>query len=256
MNNKKLSIRFFIVVTKEIIDILMKFVYVIRRDKDWINLNFSSFYCEKWNVKNIAEAWSNVFNMTYQTFRYHLNKIRESNVKKLKFDYYLEEFQLNELKENYIVFPTDDDDWFADDIIEIIREHIDEHKIYRWNFLEFSAGEVRNHVYPNWNLDFKYQSNNYALVNPENHRLVTCHGFADRNLDIKQEKYIPLNLSMHNRNLGSLSLLQHHRSNLNEALINWYFEYQKSIIGDIPICFQNYIDQMIDLYKKLKLKLL
>ena len=247
----------------------MKFLYLVRRDEEWHkNFNYSFILGNFLQSKKMASYWDEVFNITWIDFRKELNKIREENEKKLKFDKILNTYEVKNIKqlENYIVVPCDDDDWLHDNIFDILKESFDENiNYYRWNATELSEGEIRvtsyptNIPYPNWKLDYNYLSNNYAIKSPKEFKLVDLHGYANKKINIKEEKFIKKTLSIHNGSLASLTFIKRIHKWFNgdtkNGLLYFYEKFKEYPFSntEIPKCFLRYIDMMMEIYRK-KLK--
>lgn len=247
----------------------MKFLYLVRRDEEWHKkFNYSFILGNFLQSKTMASYWDEVFNMTWIDFRKELNKIREENEKKLKFDKILSTYEIKNINqlEKYIVVPCDDDDWLHDEIFEILKDQYDENKIYyRWNGTELAHGQIEvssyptNIPYPSWKLDYNYLSNNYAIKSPKEFKLVDLHGYANKNIDIRQEKFIKKTLSVHNGSLASLTFIRRIHKWFNgdtkKGLLHFHERFKEYPISNtkIPNCFLKYIDMMMELYRK-KLK--
>jgi len=253
----------------------MKSMYLVRRDKEWHNgYNYSKILGTFLRSKTMGEFWNSVFTTTWVDFRIKLDKIREINQSDLKYDKIMSTYEINhpdQLK-GYMVVPCDDDDWLRGDVFDVLRDsYLPSNYNYRWNFTEFSIIENGIHElrsfsyptnipYPNWRLTFNYQSNNYAVYSPKEFKIVDSHGCANNILDIRTEKFIPENLSIHNGNLASLTFMKRtkewYNGDLREGLIDMLRRFKEYPVSNtkIPIYFEKYIDMMMDLYETLKIK--
>jgi hypothetical protein len=116
-------------------------IYIVRRPKEWISYNHLTINnCQ--NLHNLVNSWNSIFNISYLDFRKALNKIRECNLKNTKFKNiinWLDQPRIKEqLKSNNFIYCTDDDDWYHDDIIDIIEScKTENYNSFRWNYLAY-----------------------------------------------------------------------------------------------------------------------
>ncbi len=68
----------------------------------------------------------------------------------------------------FLIFPTDDDDWFHKETIAIISDlDMQSKEFVRWNYAELMLGKVKKlRVLEEWGPYYKYQTNNYAFITP------------------------------------------------------------------------------------------
>jgi len=253
----------------------MKFMYLVRRDEEWHKgYNYSKILGTFLRSKRMAEFWDSVFSTTWIDFRIKLDKIREINQKDLTYDVTMSTYEIKNVKQlsGYVVVPCDDDDWLRGDIFDILREEFDINQYnYRWNFSELSIIEngyyelrswsyPTNIAYPIWDLTYNYQSNNYAVFSPKEFAVVDSHGKANKALEVRKEKFIPKNLSIHNGNLASLTFMKRveiwYDGDLKYGLVDMHKRFKT-----YPVCntlidpyYHKYIDMMQDLYTNLKVK--
>jgi hypothetical protein len=253
----------------------MKFMYLVRRDEEWHKgYNYSKILGSFLRSKRMAEFWDSVFTTTWIDFRIKLDKIREENQKDFTYDVTMSTYEIKSPDQlrGYVVVPCDDDDWLRGDIFDVLREKYNANQYnYRWNFCELSIIEngkyelrswsyPTNIPYPIWRLTYNYQSNNYAVSSPKTFNIVDSHGSANRILDVSKEKFIPQDLSIHNGNLASLTFMKRteiwYNGDLRGGLIDMLrrFKTQPITNTNISSYYDKYIDMMMDLYSKLKIK--
>lgn len=254
----------------------MKFVYLVRRDEEWHKgYQHSKGLGDRWQSRRLADTWDSLFAMKWIDFRIECDKIRQENEKDLKYDFTLSTYQIKSPQQlaGCVVVPCDDDDWLRDDIFDVLRsEYTGKHDSYRWNFVELSiiengVSELRsfsyptNIPYPAWQLTFNYQSNNYAVPNPQDIKVLDLHGRADRLFDTRNEKFLRMDLSVHNGHLASLSFMKRtetwYDGNLRTGLVDMLrrFKLHYPIKNtDTPPYFDRFIDRMMDLYSRVKVK--
>lgn len=239
----------------------MKSIYFVRRSENWAK----TYDVDCQDAKQLEKTWNSIFNITYSNFRQKLNAIRLENVKNCKgFSEVTESynFDIQKLKEkNYTIFPTDDDDWFHDDIVELVQSDLQADKIaIRWRYLQWGNEYLNLKKNDKWRPYFYYQTNNYAIFTPSDFLLINDHRNADKNYDSwnqnNLEQFVDENWSIHNKSYASRSLWHHKQldaDNLfNEALKN----KDLSIPAEIPYVFHKYIDMMNELTHKLFKKIL
>jgi hypothetical protein len=216
---------------------------VIRRTKEWATkFEFSGSYRSRWRAAEIAAFWESVFTTTYVDFRRQLRSLQEENLKEVGFDSIIESYEYAGIEG--LVVPTDEDDWFHPDLIEALPAQ----PIVFWNFGRFSENiaEVQNSVVER----VQFETNNYALHNPESKTF--DHVIANR-LFKNKGTHINKCLSMHNRSLASLSVLQPICGNKFE-LLRLYELYKQPTARDCPSYFFKYINCMSDLYQQLRVR--
>jgi hypothetical protein len=254
----------------------MKFLYLVRRDEEWHKYQqYSKILGKALQSQKMAECWDSIFSTTWINFRIECDKIRLENEKDLNFDAMMSTYEICSHRQlhGYTVVPCDDDDWLRDDIFDILRENCNKNnKTYRWNFTELSIIEngfyelcsfsyPTNIPYPSWDLSYNYQSNNYAVSNPDDLISVDLHGHADNIFDVTREKFIPLSLSVHNGNLGSLTFMRRvnkwYKGDMRTGMIDMLRRFKSHYPiknTETPVYFDRFIDRMLDLYLKIKIK--
>ena len=231
----------------------MKITCYIRRTKLWAEeYKHSEEWLHKWKADKIANIWNNTFNISYTDFRKELNQIQQENIKEIFFDNVINQYEYK--KNNSIIVPTDDDDWFNPQIISELKYYCK--PVMFWNFVNYSEGCVTVQKPFFHKMKFIYESNNYSLINPQSEMIIKDHCCANDTL--KNGFYIDSCLSLHNRTLASLGLLKDKllkSNNPQRELLNLYETYHNTleISNDVPDFFMKYIDKMFDIYRK-KLK--
>lgn len=260
----------------------MRFLYLVRRDRAWEdNFTCSTKMNQVFKTDELTQIWDRLFNISWREFRVRLNDLRKKNEHDLNPDYSLSSHQVHSCEQlrDHLVVPTDDDDWFRDDVFDVLRQAVTpDHFAYRWNYAELTVTENRKHEmrvfsyptnipYPCWPLDtnydsisFHYQSNNYAIKSPKNLDIINFHSFADRQLDVRDEKFIPETLSIHNGSMASCSYLRRiqrwYHGDMMEGLtqVHKLFKTEPVSNTEIPAYFEPYIDSMLSLYRELRVK--
>jgi hypothetical protein len=237
-----------------VVNAMTQIIGLIRRTKDWNERKEpSGIYLSFWKADLIASVWNELFNISFADFRTMLTKLQQENFKDVPFDRIINSYEYD--NDKGLLVPTDDDDWFHPNLVHILRSHKDKKMIY-WNFIEYSEGAVTVHHKPFVGLDFVYQSNNYALQEPEDKDCLLNHAYIDR-LHRHEGYYVDAMLSMHNRSLASLSLLRKRLGNLRNELIDLYWLYRQpvKVTGCVPEYLMRQVDTMLNIYRnKLILK--
>jgi hypothetical protein len=235
----------------------MKLIYVVRRSKDYFENKTISNWTNAYNGLDKINIWNDTFNINYYEFRKKVNKIRKINQNKLKFDKYFDShIEDNKLlsvisQPNNLIFPTDDDDWYCHDITNNFKTP--SNKCYRWRYCEYiNGGEIIIHPETLPSHYYIYQTNNYAIPSPiSNYQLDHRHGYK---LCCNKEIFINKILSVHNKNLGSLSLMMNLKNKNDFIKLHEKYLTPPKHNKLIPNEFYNYIDMMVTLYKQLKPK--
>ena len=232
----------------------MKYVYAIRRSQSWKN-----FVIDIPRSAKFAEAWDKVFNISYIDFRKSLSKIREENFRRCKhFDEVIDfpSERANFLCKNpsILFFPTDDDDWFHDDIIELVSNVNLTKKNLRWRYLEYGPSHVFKNLTENksWMPYFNYQTNNAVFSSPIPNLFLESH-FIDLNYSypFTDEQYSDENWLVHNKTFASRSYW-HKTPTEDELMMN--YEFYRDLPCNVPEVYLKYIDMLSSLISKLKNK--
>lgn len=248
------------------------FVYLVRRPKEWskyktLTKNKDRFLSKQTveNACSLESVWNGLFDIEYVEFRKKLNKIREYNLKKTKFKYIINSFEDKKIpillnKSNSLLYCTDDDDWCHDDIIDIVEsKKLDKYESYRWCYFKYCPNELpilKEKTHPPY---FSYQTNNYILSTPlkfnyQQHKQIEHVNIDKIYKNSSKELFINEILSIHNKNLSSISLYNKN-SITKRNLINLLTKAKDPPPKEsIPYVFHKYVDQMIEMYKKIKIK--
>lgn len=237
----------------------MNFVYIVRRDRGWKDFRPSRVF-DSHPVYPVMRQWNRCFNISYIEFRKFLNNIREDNLKQIKglsecYDTYQQAAVNAARTKGNIILPTDDDDWFRHDVVDILSQvDWNMHPSARWKH-----GQLRDGRLDVWwckgKHDCWYHSNNYALRGPVNHyQLVTHHLTCNTAFSFKGlEQYLPYLLSIHNKSLASLSISQN--NSMDDLVRSYELCREGPDSATIPIYFLEYVDRLTDFYRnKLKLR--
>lgn len=190
-------------------------IYIVRRPKEWLNYSYLTITNNK-ILQELVNSWNSVFNISYLDFRKTINKIREYNLQNTQFkniiNWYDKTQIYQQVMSNNLIYCTDDDDWYHDNIIDIIESHKKENcKAFRWNYLAYTPKETMLLTkQEKWGKYFLYQSNNYVLKTPLKFPFENCsqleHGFINHKYNFSDEYFITDSLSCHNKSLASRSL--------------------------------------------------
>lgn len=238
----------------------MRVVCYLRRDRSWVEGEFSKHFIERWSAKEIAKIWDETFRTTYLEFRQQLFELQTTNLHDVAFDAIVNQFDYG-LPSDDIVVPTDDDDWFHPDVINTLRD-LNAPLVY-WNFLNNTEGKIVLQNPSKERIKFLFETNNYAISCPSARQHLMDHTALDND---KRGAGVHINkeLSMHNRTIASISLLGEkllgHRSpttpvNPKNELLKLYetgITVEKH--QDCPSYFDKYIDSLIVLHKNLKVR--
>lgn len=233
----------------------MKLTYIVRRNENWHKFGkITNVGCDSgiiYNATNLQKEWNSIFNIDYFSFRKMVNEIRIKNQSELNFNEYLNSYELvYPLKGLY--FPTDDDDWFHPNVAKTVLENFNNsYNNYRWNIIKYICGKVKCFEEPFNGIYYKWNTNNYSIYNPENIKFLISHDYLD-NIQKKSSNEIYINsyLSLHNKNLASISLRLSEEA-IGKSWIELYEIYCKEPEIDklVPDYFYKYIEEMLLLYK-------
>lgn len=232
-----------------------KVICFIRKTKEWHEkYNFSQDYLRNWKADLISDMWNKKFKTSYIDFRRQLNDLQIENLKDINFSYIVNQYEYIH-SDNSIIAPMDDDDWFHPDIINTLKDI--KQSIVFWNFANYTNGEVTVKNPAKEHLLFTFESNNYALHDPDEDLLLD-HTTANKRLK-NVGFHVDATLSIHNRSLASLSLLKliydkYEITGKNDLLDSYEICRNPQILDDIPLYFLKYIDKMKKIYASLKIR--
>jgi hypothetical protein len=198
-----------------------KFYLFVRKTTDWSNeKTFRSQLDPKFAPK--VEAWNKVFSIPYHIFRHELVAIASQNHQRLEC---VKTALWDEIPEGAIVLPTDDDDWFAPHIVEILRESLrNDGRNFLWdqsvlevpiNFLHGVNLAVRKFL-PLGGPKWLCATNNYAFTKTASSEKLLSHMRASKAFSCGELELvkIPNRLSLHNRSLASITSMGLGRDNI------------------------------------------
>jgi hypothetical protein len=239
-------------------------VYIVRRSAKWLKYDtiddpsFDHYWLQKRN--KLQEVWSQTFNVSYINFRKKINNIRENNLKQLKFKKIISFYDDQKIKNilampNQYVYFTDDDDWYHDDIIEIINSYSQPiYTSFVWKPISFHM----NRLFDATKFFMKYNTNNYVLKTPlkfsninywsiQHHQTNLIYEHSQDKLEIFEM------LSIYNWNLGSVS--KWNMDDISSSVLIKRLDLCRKEPNSnfVPQVFHKYIDQMLELYRKIKI---
>lgn len=212
----------------------------------------SELWVDHWRADRVAMIWDQTFTMRYANFRRRLNEIQQENLREVRFDHVVNQYEY--VRDDSIVVPTDDDDWFHPDLVPILQERPE--PTY-WNFINYTEGRIYVQNTAHDKMMFAYETNNYSLANPPNDLILRDHCHANQSL---KGTHIDVCLSVHNRSMASLSILRDRLLPANDPhgeLLAMYDTARKPVeVGrGVPEYFMGYVEKMLGVYRnELKVK--
>lgn len=211
----------------------MNVTIVVRSCPDYSKINLATFlnqlndpYKPHAELKEIMEhsvieTWNNFFAMDFFSYRQEVASIARHNLNNIKcrivkgfaeFGHWLA------LKEDEVVVPVDDDDWFSPDIINLGTSFREQDNLVCWNKSTFKTFN-RSKFY--LSKGFRLASNNWAVRKSWLQSLNTktaydfilgshrhSQTYVEHNLSKDKINVLDANLSVYVRHLGSLVLLR------------------------------------------------
>ena len=217
-----------------------------------------------------AAAWNETFNISYQRFRHRVSEIARENRSRVQG---AKTATWDEIPENALVMPVDDDDWFAPDAAETLKtEHDPRARVYlwpsRWVEVPLHLGHrfhlFRRRLLPWTPPRFVCTTNNYAMVKDgETRPLLGDHAVASewvkpRLKAGKTIRRIDRELSVANRTLGSqttLMAVNRNRPARRKDLLRRFGAYRRLYeqpLSEPPQWAQPYLEQMKSLMAELR----
>lgn len=225
----------------------MKVICYVRRTKLWAEeYKHSELWVDRWRADRIAQIWDQTFTTRYVDFRRRLNQLQQENLQEVPFDRVVNQYDY--VRDDSVVVPTDDDDWFHPDIVSVLQERS---KPSYWNFINYTNGIISVQNPSVEKMLFTYETNNYALPNPDNEAVLQDHCYADKCII---GEHIDNCLSVHNRSIGSLSVLRESlisSDKPHKELLALYDVARRPVeIGlGVPEYFMKYVDKMLAIYR-------
>lgn len=224
----------------------MRSVCVVRRSPEW----------RQWRLKNshhvlrASEIWDRTFETSYVDFRKSLSQISEDNRRQIPFDVVcdIHECESYLSQTGNMIFPTDDDDWYRPDILDVVSKFAGDAPACEWNHGRFDLNELTETV------NDPFQSNCYAVRTPTDYLCVKNHVVAGATIRRTGYRHIGEVLSVYNHSLASLSALK--KVDGPAELLERHDKCLKGMlkIGAIPDVFNEYVQRVRDLYESLNPK--
>jgi hypothetical protein len=189
-------------------------------------------------LKRKVDVWNETFNLPFHVFRHRVRQIARQNHSRVEGAVCA---GWDEIPEDALVVPVDDDDWFAPDVAKVLEREFDPGATgYRWvsSFIEVPIhfphrlGLIRRRIFPGTRPRFVCTTNNYALVKrPETEVLLRRHVRASKWVEAQEAgvmKTIDRRLSVMNRTLASQTTLRLERPTIERSrLIRKYRRYKR-----------------------------
>ncbi len=171
-------------------------ILIIRRSKDyWL---YNKVNSDKLNphVQPIIKLWDSFFNLKIMDFRNQLREIASSTYLNNKFDQIFlhsyidpdrtkEQNNLkNELYEESIIVPMDEDDWIDSSLAEILKDIGTDKKFFIWNYYktirEYKFEPFKNGRERGWTIPCSWSIRGYAsFLKRHNHLRINEEEFSD-----------------------------------------------------------------------------
>jgi hypothetical protein len=236
---------------------------VVRQTTDWDNeTTFRAQIPE--DIQPGVELWNATFNMPYHLFRRELKRIAQLSLSRLEGAVCV---RRDEVPDDAVVVPTDDDDWFSPRLATVLEENVDgRHVGYYWpsKFIEVpislphQLGLIRRALFPATPPKWLCTTNNYAVVmRPETLALIGSHIGASQWFVAHPPavKRLDEHLSVMNRSLASRTSLwsQPSRSALIRKFRRYEKVYRRALPPELSWC-EPYVALMRDLMDQLRLR--
>jgi hypothetical protein len=212
-----------------------------------------------------VELWNETFDLPFHLFRHEVRRIAEQNHAAVED---AEVVPIEEVPPGGLVVPTDDDDWFAPDLGQVLGEARGPDTVgLRWPslFLEIPLnlkhrlGRLRRRVFPRTSPRWACTTNNYALVADRIPKILfDSHLRASAALASGQVQFetIDRDLSIMNRTLGSQTSLGHRRPTFRRPELlrryRWYARLYEKGRARVPEWCRPYVRRMADLMEGLR----
>jgi hypothetical protein len=204
-------------------------IYIwIRRTVDWADEEAAvAQLTDPWLLPKIP-LWNKTFDMTYQRFRLRLTEIADLNHSRVAGAV---RASWDEIPEDAIVLPIDDDDWFAPDAARTLAREAESAKTFyhwpaRWLEVPIDLGHrmhlLRRRILPRTPPKWLCATNNYAMLKgPRSREILGNHLVASRwleqRLDDPAVKRLAEPLGLANRTLASQTTLSQRRLELRRS---------------------------------------
>lgn len=240
----------------------MKVVIVVRSSPDYKNLTNENFRAQlnqpykpktELNIlisNGVLDIWNKTFRINYIYFRYQVHQIAKLSLQNTNcqiiwgYKEFVEWYTNN--KEDCIIVPVDDDDWFSPEIIELPKCFESNENLVIWKksilhsitTFRYEVIQEYNMGSNNWALKFSYLKSLPDTV--ARHLVLLSHKHSQEyfkhNLLKSKIKYVENYLSLHVRHPSSLSFI---RQKIDEADFS---KQLKQIASKKPILPLNNLD--------------
>lgn len=220
----------------------MRIHICVRRTLDWGSEAFTADWL--WpDLRAKCRTWGETFEMTYPAFRQRLKEIARENHERVE-DAIHTPFE--EIPVGDLIVPTDDDDWFAPDVLHEIRAAMKPGaEGYLWHRQVISTSRRRPKRRTWLRMRRKKMgghhscaSNNYAIVKrPDAKPIVTSHLKASDYVDAHPRRFprIRQYLAIQNRTMGSRTAMEmKQQTSSREELIERYERY-RTVYAEWPL---------------------
>jgi hypothetical protein len=223
----------------------MQSVYFIRRK--WKNYEPCDRFLHKWKLDERIDLWNRTFNIKYAEFRTILDELRQKNrhdIREIDLDAEYNTYHL--IGGDQLVFPTDDDDWFRDDIVQYVKNRLENStRIVRWKYDRITSFRASRRAHT-------FESNNFALRTPFERKYLQ-HVESDHELrNAPDQLLLDEVLAIHNFNLSSASLLREINNQSDLLEMHRKFMDEQFDENEHPAYFAPFVRRMFDLYRELR----
>jgi hypothetical protein len=165
----------------------MKTVLYIRRDKEYyLNNTLDNKWLRDYSyhepmIPYMIGRWGESFGMSYLHFRKKIAEIAFKSLMKNDFDdifLWNDKERFEELKDNTLIFPVDEDDWYSPSLVNEVKKNIQDKKIIRWNVSEINA----QGSYSSLTKYYKWGSCSYGAITPLHYKCILSH----RSMEVMQ----------------------------------------------------------------------
>jgi len=239
---------------------------VVRRTTDWRNEAGVRAQLPE-GFARLVDLWNDTFDMPFHLFRYELKQIAELNHSRVE-GAVVAAFE--DVPEDALITPTDDDDWFAPDLAKVVdHNRVDHCSGYHWpsRFLEVPThlrhriALLRRVLFPGRPLGWICTTNNYVLAKrgdcwPLLRSHVRASDWFGQNAAAVKQLDVPL--SLQNRNLASQTSLRFREGRMTRwKLVCKYREYNRlygrTSVAGLEWC-RPYLARLTELMENLHLR--
>jgi len=241
----------------------METVLFIRRDKDYyLNNTLDNKWLRDYSyhepmIPYMIGRWGESFVMPYLHFRKKIASIAFRSQMKNNFDhifFWSDKERYEEIKDNTLIFPVDEDDWYSPNLVEEVKKNIrgTDKKIIRWNVSEINArGSHRSLT-----KYYKWGSCSYGAITPVKYISILSH----RSMEVMQSynkskiSHIDKYLSVKVESIGGIYYFYKgtkFEEILNIARKRKLVQYNEKLL-DYKELIDDYNDLLNELYDSLK----